>query len=93
MISGPEMDSYCDGCTVPDCDFYDGQCSRDRTDWLDQHDKMVREAERGRCAVKCDEIAAHWREQAERHNIPNDHGRRDGAKFCAIAIREEGENA
>ena len=49
---------------------------------------IATEAERERCAEKCDEIAAHWREQAEGHDIPNDHGRRDGAEFCAVAIRE-----
>lgn len=45
--------------------------------------------ERERCIGKCEEVEAHWRKQAETHNLDIDYGRRDGAIFCVAAIREQ----
>ena len=47
-------------------------------------------AERERCVKECQGVEAHWRKQAEKHNLDIDHGRRDGAIFCAITIRHPG---
>jgi hypothetical protein len=55
-------------------------------EWVAQ----IQQDERERCAVTCDKIEAKWREQAERHDLMIDIGRRDGAGFCGVAIRELG---
>ena len=79
----PYRMEYCEGCPVPDCDFYDAECSRQ---WVD---KLLAQ-ERERCVVECDRIEARWRGHAQQHDLPVDHGRRDGAMWCADAIRKLG---
>ena len=61
---------------------------------LEQHpdviqllDKLINDVIEN-CAMQCDEIEAEWRAKAEKHNIAADHGRRDGAMWCAAAVRE-----
>ena len=55
--------------------------------FVEQEIVEAEQAERERCAVKCDEIEARWRVHAEEHDLAVDHGRRDGAMWCADAIR------
>ncbi len=50
-------------------------------------DKLVNDVVES-CALQCDEIEARWREHAEQHDLATDHGRRDGAMWCAAAVRE-----
>ena len=70
----------------------------DQNDWTEIATAIAHDAwdaatkqERERCAVKCDEIEDKWRAEAEKHDISIDHGRRDGAMWCAVAIREATE--